>query len=451
MHQFDEQVERIRTKLTAAKQKDKELKVFGAGAHKYILHPPLTEETLSDFETRYNISLPGSYKAFLLQVGNGGESHMGAGAGPFYGIYPLDGGVDELTIDPEKYLSQPVKIYPGITAEEWQHLIKETQEDDISDEAFEAAMGNIYAGILPIGSQGCSYLHGLVLNGEHAGKVVNVDIDRQQPQFTFEDNFLDWYERWLDEIISEELLTDGPSWFGYTMGGSVTALLNKYHAATDQLIKHQCIRGILTKRHIDPGVETILEKEYLHAETAFKREWLQVLTRFSYPLAKPHLLAYSTVDLLAVVQFVWWYAKDKSAEWLEVITRELPFISNDETFRFCTYLLVEMKSNYADLVIPATTNKNEQIRVTAFYTLGKLKNREKYLDVFINGLNDPANYVVHATLQALSGIKDKRLLPAYKRILERFPTEQDYILSNLGYRLADMGLTVQELEKWSGG
>ncbi len=449
MHQFDEQVNRIRTKLIAARQKDKPLKIFGASTHKYILHKPLTPAALSDFETQYNVLLPGSYKAFLLQLGNGGESQAGAAAGPFYGIYPLGGCVDELTADPAKYLSEPVKIYPGLTAEEWQHLIKETEEDDISDEAYEAALGNIYAGILPIGSQGCSYIHGLVLNGEHAGKVVNLDIDRQQPQFTFEDNFLDWYERWLDEIISEELSTDGPSWFGYTMGGSVTALLDKYHAATDQLTKHQCIRGILTKRHIDPGTVTVLEKEYLHAATVYKREWLQALTRFSYPLAKQHLLTYSNVDLLAVVQFVWWYAKDKSAEWQGVITEKLPHINDDETFRFCTYLLVEMKADYAYLIIPATTNGNEQIRITAFYTLGKLKNRKDYLDVFINGLYDPANYVVHAALQVLSGVNDKRLLPAYKKVLERFPTEQDYILSNLGHRLADMGLTISGLKKWN--
>ncbi|HEY8954758.1 SMI1/KNR4 family protein [Chitinophaga sp.] len=450
MHQFDEQVERIRTKLAAAKQKDKELKVFGASSHKYILHKPLAEEAISDFETRYHISLPVSYKVFLLQLGNGGESHAGAAAGPFYGIYPLGGCVDELTTDPEKYLSGPVKIYPGITADSWQDLTKDAEEDDITDEAYDAAMGNIYAGILPIGSQGCTYLHGLVLNGEHAGKVVNVDMDRQLPQFTFEDNFLDWYERWLDEIISEELPIDGPSWFGYTMGGSAATLLDKYHAATDQLTRHQCIRGILVKRHIDPGMETLLEKEYLHAEAEYKREWLQVLTKFSYLLAKPHLLAYSTVDLLAVVQFIWWYVKDKSNEWLEVITRSLPGINDDETFRFCTYLLVEMKADYAHLMIPATTHENEQIRVTAFYTLGKLENREHYLDVFINGLDDPANYVIHAALQALSGVKDQRLLPAYKKVLERFPTEQDYILSNLGYRLADMGLTIGELKKWNG-
>ncbi|MGF6925007.1 mRNA degradation ribonuclease J1/J2 [Chitinophaga sp. W2I13] len=43
MHQFKEQIERISTKLKAAKQKDKQLKVFGASYHKYTIHPPLEE------------------------------------------------------------------------------------------------------------------------------------------------------------------------------------------------------------------------------------------------------------------------------------------------------------------------------------------------------------------------------------------------------------------------
>ncbi len=49
--------------------------------------------------------------------------------------------------------------------------------------------------------------------------------------------------------------------------------------------------------------------------------------------------------------------------------------------------------------------------------------------------------MVHSTLQALSGVKDKKLLNHYKQIAERFPIEQDYILANLNHRLADYGLT----------
>ncbi|MEZ2445599.1 SMI1/KNR4 family protein [Chitinophaga sp. RCC_12] len=447
MHQFKEQIERISTKLKAAKQKDQQLKVFGASYHKYIIHAPLEEAELSGFEKEYNISLPGSFRAFLLHVGHGGVSQAGSAAGPYYGIYPLKKGANDLASNPEKYLSEPVKIYPGISDDEWNNLIKETEREDLSDEAYDAAIQNIYTGILPIGSQGCAYIHGLVLNGEHAGKVVNIDIDRQKPKFTFENNFLDWYERWLDEIISGDLLADGVSWFGYTIGGSVTFLLEKYHAASDKTTRLNCISGILNKQSIEPAVAAILEREYRGAEEEYKLHWLQALTKFSYPLAKPYLVAYSDIDLLSVVQFIWWYAKDKSMEWREIIEKNIGSIRNEETFRFCTYLLGEMKGDHAHLIIPMTANSNEDIRKTAFYTLGKLKKKTAYLDVFINGLNDPSNDVVHAALQALSGVKDKRLLPEYKKIAERFPTEQDYILSNLGHRLAEMGLTIEKLKK----
>jgi SMI1 / KNR4 family (SUKH-1) len=421
MHQFKEQTERIRAKLKAAKQKDQQLKVHGADYHKYIIHPPLEESALSGFEKEYNISLPASFRAFLLHIGNGGVSQAGSAAGPFYGIYPLGKCVNDLISDPGKYLSGPVKIYPGISDDDWNNLIKEAERDDISDADYEVAQGNIYAGILPIGCQGCAYIHGLVLNGEHTGKVVNIDIDRQKPRFTFEDTFLDWYERWLDEILSEDLLADGPSWFGYAMGGSVTSLLEKYRAATDKTTRLNCITGIQNKRSIEPNMAAIFENEYRLSEAAYKREWLQVLTKFSYPLAKPHLVDYCAIDLLAVAKFIWWYAKDKSIEWREIIEKNIGNIHDEETFRFCTYLLGEMKIDYAHLIVPMTANSDKDIRKTAFYTLGKLKKKSSYLDVFINGLNDPSNEVIHATLQALSGVKDKRLLPEYKKIAARFP------------------------------
>ena len=125
--------------------------------------------------------------------------------------------VDELIDNPKVYLSKKVKIHPNMTDEFWKDLTSKIENDeDITDEEFDKEMGNLFAGILPIGSQGCTYLHGIILNGEHKGKVVNLDLSIHKPIFTHENNFLDWYERWLDEIISGELSKDGPHWFGYS-------------------------------------------------------------------------------------------------------------------------------------------------------------------------------------------------------------------------------------------
>lgn len=108
---------------------------------------------------------------------------------------------------------------------------------------------------------------------------------------------------------------------------------------------------------------------------------------------------------------------------------------------FCTYLLEEMNLDYGDIIIPFASNDDENIRVSAYYSLGQLNNKADYLDVFINGLYDNSNRVVHIVLQALDGVEDRKLLKYYKRIAEKYLVEEDYILVNLNHRLKPFGLT----------
>lgn len=154
-----------------------------------------------------------------------------------------------------------------------------------------------------------------------------------------------------------------------------------------------------------------------------------------------YLVEFTKESLLDVFQFVFWYAKDKSSDWLEIIKANIDQISDEETFVFCTYLLEEMNLDYGDIVVPFAYNDDENIRVSAYYSLGQLENKADYLDVFINGLNDNSNRVVHIVLQALDGVEDHKLLKYYKRIAEKYLVEEDYILVNLNHRLKPFGLT----------
>jgi hypothetical protein len=56
-------------------------------------------------------------------------------------------------------------------------------------------------------------------------------------------------------------------------------------------------------------------------------------------------------------------------------------------------------------------------------------------------LGDEDSTVVHAALQALQGLKDRSLLPHYRRVAERYPEERDYVLVNLDHRLKELGTT----------
>lgn len=448
MTDYSIQIERIKSKLLEAAKVDEGFKAFGASSHKYNIHKPAKIEEVNAFERKYSVNLPDDYKLFVLQIGNGGKSYANSGAGPFYGIYPLGEGVDELVYEnTEKYVKNESILYPKMTNDDWEKVIEKIDDDNISDSDYEKELGRIFGGVLPIGSQGCSYLHGIILNGTYKGKVVNIDQELQKPHFTFEDNFLDWYERWLDEVISEDLLIESPSWFGYTMGGSEEKLLKAYKNGSDDVAKTDALNGLLKKRTLDSFTLDSIDKAYINTTEENSQLLLQILVKNKHKNWKEHLTKLGNVDLLTVFQYIFWYDKANSSNWKEYITRHVDQITNSETFRFCTYLLQECNFDYGNLIQGFIKSDDEDIRSTTVYSLGQLSNKKDYLETFILGLNDDSNKVIHSSLQALSGIKNEKLLIHYKKIADRFPVEKDYILSNLKQRLAEFKIDLNWIRK----
>lgn len=447
-----EQLHRIQQKLSQAKAADKNLEVFGADAHQYHLNPPVSEAEVLAFEKKYGVQLPECYRAFMLTIGDAKAKKSDFIAGPYFGLYAFGTSVDSLLYEKiETYLKAPCNLSPDMTQEEWETLsdpllFSEEEEEDDDDKYF-AERAKVFGGLLPLGSQGCTYEHALVLNGKYAGRVVNVDLDLAQPKFAFEANFLDWYERYLDEVISGQLIDDRPTWFGYHRGEPAEVLLNEYEHTTDRKTQTDCLEGVYHKK--PPLEPTLLDKiEKLIALNNEDRDFLiEILSQSSYERAKPYLQDLVTKDPKKVFQFVWWYAKDHCADWVSVVKELLPTITDERTFDFATYLLTEGDDNFEEVILPFTDDENPQIRSTAYYTLGKSKKKEQYLDTFIKGLQEIDTGVLCTVMQALSGVEDKRLLPYYKAIAKRFPEEKDYVLSNLEHRLASFGLTIEEARK----
>ena len=450
--QMKEQLLRIQQKLAQAKAADKNLEVFGADAHQYHLNPPVSEAEVLAFEKKYGVQLPECYRAFMLTVGDAKAKKSDFIAGPYYGLYAFGTSVDSLLYEKiETYLKAPCNLSPDMTQEEWETLsdplLFSEEEEEEDDDKYFAELAKVFGGLLPLGSQGCTYEHALVLNGKYAGRVVNVDLDLAQPKFAFEANFLDWYERYLDEVISGQLIDDRPTWFGYHRGEPAEVLLNEYEHTTDRKTQTDCLEGVYHKKPpLEPALLDKIEK--LIALNNEDRDFLiEILSQSSYERAKPYLQDLVTKDPKKVFQFVWWYAKDHCAEWVSVVKELLPTITDERTFDFATYLLTEGDDNFEEVILPFTDNENPQIRSTAYYTLGKSKKKEQYLDTFIKGLQETDTGVLCTVMQALSGITDERLLPYYKQIAKRFPEEKDYVLSNLEHRLASFGLTIEEARK----
>ena len=448
-----EQLIRIQQKLAQAKAADKNLEVFGADAHQYHLNPPVSEEKVRAFEKKYGLQLPECYRAFMLTIGDAKAKKSDFIAGPYYGLYAFGTSLDSLLYEKiETYLKAPCNLSPDMTQEEWETLSdpllpSEEEEEEEDDDKYFAERAKVFGGLLPLGSQGCTYEHALVLNGKYAGRVVNVDLDLLQPKFAFETNFLDWYERYLDEVISGQLIDDRPTWFGYHRGEPAEVLLNEYEHTTDRKTQTDCLEGVYHKKPpLEPALLDKIEK-LIALDNEDRTFLIEILTQSSYERAKPYLQDLVTKDPKKVFQFVWWYAKDHCADWVSVVKELLPTITDERTFDFATYLLTEGDDNFEEVILPFTDNENPQIRSTAYYTLGKSKKREQYLDTFIKGLQETDNGVLCTVMQALSGVEDQRLLSYYKAIAKRFPEEKDYILSNLEYRLASFGLTIEEARK----
>jgi hypothetical protein len=441
MTDFNHQLQRIQDKLIRAQRADSQLRVFGASSHKYRLKQPATLKQVLKFERAYSIQLPECYRSFVLTIGNGGVGPSNSGAGPFYGIYPFGENADELVIDnAEKYLKKDCIIYPKMADDYWKSLTRNIDESNrMPDDEFESESGKIFGGILPIGSQGCTYLHGLVLNGPYRGRVVNLDMDRQKPQFAFENNFLDWYERWLDEIISGELIKDSAGWFGYVKGGTEEELLDCFITSINAEDKEACLDGLLGKTQLKES--TLNKVEHLIKHNPAHKSNL-VLAKSNYLQAKPYLLELVNTDTLSAFKFIYSNSKDKSNEWLPIIEENINRINDAETLRYCTYLLKETGTQYGNLIVPFTKSSNEQIRINAYYALGQLRSKKDFTEVFIEGLNDRSNEVICTALQALSGVWNTRLLEHYKRLAEKFLQERDHILVNLEHVLKDIGLTI---------
>ena len=456
---YQDQLHRIQEKLAQAKAADKDLEVFGASSHKYHLNPPVSEAEVLAFEKKYGVSLPKDYRAFVQTIGDANAQKLDIMAGPYYGLSAFGTQVDDLLYEgSEIYLKAPCALSPDMTQEEWEDLsdpllTDEEEEDEeegyvieVEDNYF-AERAKVFGGLLPLGSQGCTYYHALVLNGKYAGRIVNVDLDLAQPKFAFETNFLDWYERYLDEVISGQLMDKRPTWFGYYRGEPAEELLNEYEQTTDRKTQTDCLDGVYHKR--PPLSEKVLDRiEALISLNNEDRDFLiEILSQSSYERAKPYLQDLVTEKPKKVFQYIWWYAQDHCADWVPAVKELLPTITDEEMFNFATYLLTEATDNFEKDILPFTNNVNPRIRLTAYYTLGKSQKKEQYLDTFIKGLQETDNDVLRTVIQALSGVKDERLLPYYKQIAKRFSEDEDYILSNLKWALEPFGLTVEEARK----
>lgn len=154
----------------------------GRKEHQFKLSPPVLPEVLEAFEEKHQVRLPGEYRAFLLEVGNGG-------AGPIGGLYSLE--------DAEAHMSGDLAApSPFLPAEEASPDWLESLNDD-------AVYDRIHDGVLPLADWGDTAEVVLIVTGPHRGRIVYVDWQLDDlPFFSPFPEFLAWYEGWLRDALA---------------------------------------------------------------------------------------------------------------------------------------------------------------------------------------------------------------------------------------------------------
>ncbi|WP_163215430.1 SMI1/KNR4 family protein [Bacteroides sp. 519] len=338
-----------------AKNTDSFLEVFGAQSHQYRLDPPVDIKEVEAFERKYNISLPEGYKVFLTQVGNGGieyKSQVGnSGAGPDYGIFKL-GHKRQLCMgyslkSPSKHLAKEPFFNLKTTNKDWESISENIPEDN--DEEYERAFERVYAGILTIGACGCSGYMGIMLNGESKGRVVYIYDELEYcPQFASELNFLDWYENWLDTIISGKRI--GLECKPYkTEEESFARLMDVENVHKDNVPywKMVALEYIRTLNELSPKYLKLLWESYnKETDEIVKLYMLNILVKFDYENTTAELDTLYETNPLEFLKILHLYAKDKKSDWQSIIEKLQKESSNVEVREYVDYIIRSNPSLY---------------------------------------------------------------------------------------------------------
>jgi hypothetical protein len=173
MEQHDKRLNRIKSKIAFQGTK---------------LRSPLTEKTVSAFESRHGILLPEGYRRFILEIGRSGEGP------PHYGLVKLGDAPSDLDAESRRNWTKLPHIaerFPFRKAWIW--------EDEDDEAAFEKKQHRIYLGNIVLGNDGCGMYWHLIVTGSERGKVWQFTGEGITPTVPKRD-FLRWYEDWLDGV-----------------------------------------------------------------------------------------------------------------------------------------------------------------------------------------------------------------------------------------------------------
>lgn len=419
----------LREVVERAGKADPMRRVFGAQKHQYCLNPVVSREEVERFEARYNVKLPPEYVFFITQVGNGG-------AGPYYGLYPLEkmaAYTEYLEVyDKEDMQGLPAFIDRRMTREDWAAAMERAEDDT----AYDKVMKEVCAGLLVIGTQGCTYDNLLMWKGSEQGKIVYIDwnLEPEYGPFLTGMSFLDWYESYFQEIIAGNSVTS----YGYRSLKSEEELAALYPAVETSEERRQILMGFFRFNRVEPGTV-----EFLAGLRDPELDGLRTELLFRFDPARGFQVFEELLD-------------GRNPAGAVDCARRMPDENKDRYYSQMAGLLgrpeVREKSRLLfflndcscrrakDLADFAADPKNdEESRKTAVYVMGCCPDRMDFLPLFKALMRGDSYWLAHTALQAVAKTPCMELLETYEWMWDKYKRDK-VMRSNLMIAFKNLGI-----------
>ena len=316
-------------------------------------------------------------------------------------------------------------IYPKMSDEDWNRVAEpegRRKGEDVHP----------YVGILPIGTQGCTLMTGLMLAGPYRGQVVYYDEDYcGQPFFVREKGFLQWYERWLREVIAG--YCDEETGFGMNIDGNPAQLMELYEQTKDPEERKEIIDSYY-KFETLPGKQKTYFKQACARESNMevRMKLIKMMARFHVPGMAKELEklweygAYAEAVSIITYEGTW---KVKEA-WYEKVFEILPQLRS-EGFRDACHTISAMKEypNVHAGRLKETLRRDDldrNDRMALFHCIRDLKGKEEVLDYFLEYLStEEEPRILLYAIWCTECVENRRLQELYVRLMDKYRTHEN--------------------------
>ena len=313
----------------------------------------------------------------------------------------------------------PCLLKPNMTEKQWQELLEKYQINEEEDE-----WEKIYSGILPIGTQGCTYEMGLILTGEYRGRIVYFDYDYENiPFFAKENDFLKWYIRWLEEVVNGYHIF----WFGYNAEGNEKTLIDKYQKAETEERKLYILDSFLKFPRIKKKTENFIWNIQYDNSEVIKEKATDILLHFDCKKGKKLLeLLWNKKRYAAVVRLVWKRQKNDFEKWGEKIFRITDILQGKDVV-IAAYILKNCSKMTVGDILKLLDNPNttEEEKCQIVYCTKQMCQKEKYIEQYIRLFLEKDDFFRLIVIQTLSDMKNEKLFEIYDDFIKKQRTTEE--------------------------